>query len=1386
MEGGPRQGRRRRRNPPAVLLALALALVVVLSAGAEFGVPPGGVRTVARAMADSGVAVAPAYVPGPGVEPVRLLAANTPLSVAVALASSDPVGLQARLALTYTPGTPQYHQFLAPSQIADRFGADPGAYARALAYFTGYGLTATPSPDRWWIGLRGPADSMAAAFHTSFWLYRDGGREFYSHPTAATLPAGLPWAGALGLGNDSVPRPATAPVGPLPVPSAPTCAVGSSLHPCNLGLAYNLSSYWSAGDNGTGYRIGIVDTYDGGEPETTLASDLATFTRLYALPPGGVSYLYPIPTTRNLNATSTGWGTEEALDLEWARAIAPGAHLDMTFAPDPTSGLYGAVDWLVAHHAVDILSLSWGEPDVGAYNTYAGACSYACNASADGSYTLLHPVLVAAALEGIGVFVASGDCGSADGTAGYSTDYPASDPAATGVGGTNLTLSSSSGYAHETAWSGNALGTRAPGCVNQGGSGGGYAPFPRPFWQSSPGLPTSGTHAAYRGVPDVALVGGRPGVNVVYNGINLTLSGTSMSTPMWAGIEAVADQVHAGALGFLDPSLYAIARGSAYGRAFHDITTGSNGYPAGTAWDPVTGLGSPNASALIPLLAAPSLASSNISVALGASPRFGAAPLDVTFYVSATAGGTTGSVAAFDVDFGDGNATWTTNATVTHRYSSAGVFVARAVAFDPSGNSSVSPPLAVVVGGGSALNVTLTASTSAPAVGANVTFNVTLVGGTAPYDLTYAFGDGTYAFNQTSTTITHVYGTAGAFCAAVVASDAASPPDGGVSPRVGVAVGGGSAPTCGNPPPLTATLTTNASAFDVPGDVPLTLHVAGGTPPYATHLVSTDPYVTACQCGIFHAPGTETVRAFVNDSVTDETITSLTVTVYPALTGNFTASPATGPVPLNVAFTAAVTGGHAANAATTQWSFGDGTSAVGASVAHTYTSAGVYVALATVVDAYGGEASRAFLIDARPSAGPGLAVSAEIGPAVGAPAGTPVTFAASATGGAGGYAYRWNVSDGTSAFGPDLTETFTPAGCLAAGTCPLNATLTVTDAGGNVTTAAFSLPGAIVRRTSALVLSDSVPTAGGTTPYLLTVQANASGMPGASIAWTFGDGGRATGAAASHQYLVPGNYTIVEVATDPAGDRLVRAHAIEVSGPPRVAPTILGGPNTTGGLVPLAVNFSAVASGGAGGPYAYAWSFGDGTTAAGPIALHTYAHAGTFVANLTVADRIGTRSSASYAVRAYTVTPVTLAFARVANATAVGGEVNGTLEVAPACGADSAPGCAPSAVTVDLGWAELGGLANRTAVTAHPNATGVLDFLLVAPSAPGAYALYAIALGPNFTGFISFGVTVAPAPGGAGTGVSPGLLLAAGAAFGVGSGALAAVLERRARRRASP
>ena len=83
-----------------------------------------------------------------------------------------------------------------------------------------------------------------------------------------------------------------------------------------------------------------------------------------------------------------------------------------------------------------------------------------------------------------------------------------------------------------------------------------------------------------------------------------------MSSPTFAAVVAIADQVNGAPLGFLNPALYKIGADPArYAHDFFDVTTGNNdnfmspqdpNFAATSGWDPVTGLGTPNAANLVP------------------------------------------------------------------------------------------------------------------------------------------------------------------------------------------------------------------------------------------------------------------------------------------------------------------------------------------------------------------------------------------------------------------------------------------------------------------------------------------------------------------------------------------------------------------------------------------------------------------------------------------------------------------------------------------------------------------------------------------------------------------------------------------------------------------
>src|SRR5207247_944307 len=246
--------------------------------------------------------------------------------------------------------------------------------------------------------------------------------------------------------------------------------------------------------------------------------------------------------------------------------------------------------------------------------------------------------LIQGAIEGIGIYFSSGDSGDETSVLGYAqTDWPASSPWVTAVGGTSLGVSMTDTRAVETGWGTSTYNCNKTSlvCTRTGflyGSGGGVSTlFPQPFYQQSYGGNLTGVTG--RAVPDVAAVGDpntgyligqtqtfpqtcNP-ATVMYD--EYRIGGTSLSCPLVAGIMALSDQ-KSGVHGFANPFFYggtvsyydvlavnsAVARRNFVNgvddcngtvdrlRTFNDFTLGSPTQSTGQGWDNVTGLGVPS------------------------------------------------------------------------------------------------------------------------------------------------------------------------------------------------------------------------------------------------------------------------------------------------------------------------------------------------------------------------------------------------------------------------------------------------------------------------------------------------------------------------------------------------------------------------------------------------------------------------------------------------------------------------------------------------------------------------------------------------------------------------------------------------------------------------
>lgn len=984
--GGRLGARARRWQGRLPLLFLIVAAIVLAPASTVSGrvLTAGGASATAMSdgspvppdgATDLGYAFTSMF-PGAGL--VGPASPSTPIDVGVALPVRNGALLNETVQQVSTPGSPSFRHFLTPGEFDAQFAPTLSAYDTAVGYFQSFGARTTVTSDRLMITVQGTPQSIGAAFHTSFATYRlADGTTYYGPSSTPWVPASLGLSGAFGftdardLHPDSELAPATpeAAAGPaLPLSSTCTNGTGSTSKPytpCQIENVYGTRALLVAGDTGAGEQIAVVDAYDPTETQTDLSSDFSHFVANYNLPTVPVNYLYPVALPSNCNSTTgacepnDGWGGETVLDMDWSHAEGTGATLDVTLSPDSGDSLYFDVNALVAEDVPNVISLSWGEPSV---NVLSGSgCTIGCNASTDGSYVMLHPVIEAAAAEGISVFVASGDCGADDGTPEPAADYPAADEDATGVGGTVVTPT---GWDYNTesttgsGWSGNE--SSCPD--NSGAAGGGWAPTPQPWWQHGYGVPTK----HLRGVPDVGITVGS--WLAVYQGGDTYSAGTSDGAPQWAGLTAIADQINGGDVGLINPVLYSILRSSNYNSTFHDITTGNgNGYAPHAGWNPIVGVGTPYANVAIPVIAAggyhPSLGT--LAVTLSANAVSGTAPLKVTF--TATASGGTGSYSLYDFStgVGPGNASMVRTNTASWTYTTKGAFVASVEVFDSSGNSSTSLPIVINVGNTvGSLAVTLGASTTSPAIGSTVTFTVSASGGSTPYAYGYYPGDGSYFNDTTGTSLTHAYESCGTFQAVAIVFDGASPPAAAESNVLTLTVVGGA---CG----LTAgTLTLNRSSTgETSYSVTFTAPFSGGSGYSGTWCwgdgqqtpfsgLASSPAVAS---HTYTTSGTFVMTVFINDSQSASVSESQTLTVHPLLQLEpVVPSKWHSLTPANVTFSAiaAVGGTGSGSLSSYSWTYGNGNSAsTAAGVAfELYTAGGTYTVSVTATDSLGYQA----------------------------------------------------------------------------------------------------------------------------------------------------------------------------------------------------------------------------------------------------------------------------------------------------------------------------------------------------------------------------------------------------------------------------------------------
>lgn len=496
----------------------------------------------------------------PGLEPTSQPAAEHTMQVSVILRRRrelSAAGMEAG------PGRALSH-----AELQQGHGASAEDIDRVEEYAHEAGLTVVEANElKRRVTLSGTAQQMAEAFGAKLIQYRaKSGHEYCGRTGTLSVPTELRDVVMAVLGLDE--RPVAK---PHFLTRQSAAAATGSFTPPQVAALYGFPQ----GLTGKGQTIAIIEL--GGGYRT---ADLTTYFN-------GLKVKTPKVTAVSVDGGKNTPGGdadgEVMLDIEVAGSIANEANIAVYFAPNTDSGFVNAITNAVhdTTRKPSVISISWGAPE----DSWSQQSRNAMNAA-----------LQDAAALGVTVTAAAGDAGSTDGVGDKKlhVDFPASSPFALACGGTTL-KGSGTAISSETVWNETAQ--------NAGATGGGISTaFPVPAYQQAAKVPKQPqANYAGRGVPDVAgNADPVTGYQVRVNGQNTVIGGTSAVSPLWAALIAQINQQTGTPVGFVNPKLYSTAAAT-----FRDITTGNNddaslGYfKAQKGWDPCTGLGTPNGTALL-------------------------------------------------------------------------------------------------------------------------------------------------------------------------------------------------------------------------------------------------------------------------------------------------------------------------------------------------------------------------------------------------------------------------------------------------------------------------------------------------------------------------------------------------------------------------------------------------------------------------------------------------------------------------------------------------------------------------------------------------------------------------------------------------------------------
>jgi subtilase family serine protease len=573
---------------------------------------------------------------------VGMVPAAQRMHVTVTLQPRDPSALAAYARAVSTPGSPSYRRYLTPTQFARRFGATAGQISSVRRSLLADGLTpGRVSRGALSISVVAGAAQLERAFDVSLtrMALRGGGTAIRA-TAAPAVPASLAGAvqSVVGLNTTSAPHPLlvrrrpgsrhglgalgqdhVATGGPQPCTSAADAAAPQDAFTADqIASAYGFSGLYATGDRGGGVTVAVYEL----EPDDP--ADVAAYQSCYGTH-AAISY---IPVDKGAG-TGPGSG-EAALDIENLIGLAPNVNVLVYQGPNSNSGAPGAGPYdvfsaIVNQDRARVVTVSWGQ----------------CEGALGETNALAENMLFQqATVEGQSIVAAAGDSGAQDCDTGGAppqvqpaVDDPSSQPFVTGVGGTSIQALGP--RPTESVW--NSGGTVLSGMLQPGATGGGVSKLwamPVPQLESAAALnvrtaQAAGTNCGHPGgfcreVPDVAADGDpATGYLIFWNGRGdipdapagwQGIGGTSGAAPLWAALLALTDGSRActGApIGYANPALYKAA-GTSYAADFNDVVSGNNDFTgtngghfaAAPGYDPVTGLGTPDAAGLAGALCA--------------------------------------------------------------------------------------------------------------------------------------------------------------------------------------------------------------------------------------------------------------------------------------------------------------------------------------------------------------------------------------------------------------------------------------------------------------------------------------------------------------------------------------------------------------------------------------------------------------------------------------------------------------------------------------------------------------------------------------------------------------------------------------------------------------